>query len=56
VTLRDYDYLQPSLQLEGAVSGDGKRELYDYPGKFTTLDEGERYARSAVDRSPSGAP
>ncbi len=45
ITLRDYDYLQPSLQLESSVSGKGKSEAYDYPGIFTKLDEGERYAR-----------
>ncbi len=45
VTLRDYDYLQPSLQLEGSASGKGKSEAYDYPGIFTKLDDGERYAR-----------
>ncbi|MGH8620727.1 MAG: type VI secretion system Vgr family protein, partial [Burkholderiales bacterium] len=45
VTLRDYDYLQPALQLESSVSGDGDREVYDYPGKFAALEEGARYAR-----------
>ncbi len=45
VTLRDYDYLQPSLQLESAISGHQPEEIYDYPGKYTRLDEGERYAR-----------
>ncbi|MEW5925886.1 MAG: type VI secretion system tip protein TssI/VgrG [Gemmatimonadota bacterium] len=45
VTLRDYDYLQPSLSLESSMSGDGREEVYDYPGNYTTLDEGERYAR-----------
>jgi type VI secretion system secreted protein VgrG len=45
VTLRDYDPLQPSLRLEGTVSGKEKEELYDYPGDFTVLDQGERYAR-----------
>jgi type VI secretion system secreted protein VgrG len=45
VTLRDYDYLQPSLDLESSVSGQGKAEVYDYPGAFTTLDDGERLAR-----------
>jgi type VI secretion system secreted protein VgrG len=45
VTLRDYDYLQPSLQLESSVSGQGPGELYDYPGEYTQLDAGERYAR-----------
>jgi len=45
VTLRDYDYLQPSLQLEGSVSGEGVEEIYDYPGNFAEMDEGERLAR-----------
>lgn len=45
VTLRDYDYLQPSLRLENTLSGDGQEEVYDYPGKYTTLEEGDRYAR-----------
>lgn len=45
ITLRDYDYLQPTLQLESSVSGDGKTELYDYPGDYTQPNEGERRAR-----------
>ena len=45
ITLRDYDYLQPTLQLESSISGDGKSEAYDYPGHYTKPDEGDRYAR-----------
>src|SRR6266545_546017 len=45
ITLRDYDHLQPSLQLEASVSGDGRAEVYDYPGSYTALEQGERYAR-----------
>jgi len=45
VTLRDYDPLQPSLRLEGTMTGKEKEELYDFPGDFTVLDQGERYAR-----------
>jgi type VI secretion system secreted protein VgrG len=47
VALRDFDYLQPSLKLEGSVSGDGQEEIYDYsfPGNYRTLDDGERLAR-----------
>ena len=45
ITLRDYDYLQPTLQLESSVSGDGKAEAYDYPGNYTKPDDGDRYAR-----------
>ncbi|HEV8263938.1 MAG TPA: type VI secretion system tip protein TssI/VgrG [Gemmatimonadales bacterium] len=45
VTLRDYDYLQPSLQLENSVAGQGPAEIYEYPGSYTQLDAGDRYAR-----------
>lgn len=45
VTLNDYDYLQPSLILEAWTKGNGAEETYDYPGKYTTRDEGERYTR-----------
>src|SRR2546426_1387904 len=55
VTLRDYDYLQPSLQLESSVAGKGKGEAYDYPGSFAKLDEGERYARLYLEGRDLGA-
>jgi type VI secretion system secreted protein VgrG len=46
ITLKDYDPLQPSLKLESSISGNGKEEVYDYhPGRFTSLEDGERYAR-----------
>jgi len=45
ITLRDHDYLQPTLQLESSVSGDGKAEAYEYPGNYLKPDEGDRYAR-----------
>jgi type VI secretion system secreted protein VgrG len=45
ITLRDHDYLQPTLQLETSVAGDGKAEVYDYPGNYAKPDEGDRYAR-----------
>ena len=49
ITLRDYDPLQPALQLESSVSGQQPEEFYDYPGKYTALDEGDRYARIQVE-------
>jgi type VI secretion system secreted protein VgrG len=45
VALNDYDYLQPSQGLEAWTDGNGAEESYDYPGKYTTRDEGERYTR-----------
>jgi len=45
VTLNDYDPLKPSLSLISSVSGNGREEVYDYPGKYTKPGDGERYAR-----------
>ena len=45
VTLRDYDPQQPLLQLESSVAGEQPEEWYDYPGGYTSLDDGERLAR-----------
>ena len=44
VTLTDYDPLQPSMNLESSASDDDYEELYDYPGNYTELSAGERYA------------
>lgn len=54
VALRDYDYRQPSLNLEN-VTGDERGEAYDYPGGYTQLEEGERYARLRLDAEASRA-
>jgi type VI secretion system secreted protein VgrG len=53
VALRDYDPLQPALLLEGAVAGAQPGERYDYPGKFTAVAEGERYAKLRVEEHAS---
>jgi type VI secretion system secreted protein VgrG len=45
VTLRDYDYLQPTLTLENTLAGEYPEEVYDYPGLYTKLEEGDRYVR-----------
>lgn len=45
ITLRDYDFTRPSLSLQSGASGEGGEEVYDYPGRYTDLSEGERYAR-----------
>lgn len=50
VTLRDYDYLQPSLTLNSSIKGQPPEEIYDYqPVLFTKLDEGDRYARNQLE-------
>jgi type VI secretion system secreted protein VgrG len=45
VTLKDYDPLQPSLTLETTLEGEGEGEVFEYPGGFDTLEQGERIAR-----------
>jgi len=45
ITLRDYDYLQPALTLENTLPGEYPEEVYDYPGLYTKLEDGDRYAR-----------
>src|SRR5439155_15134904 len=55
VTLRDYDYLQPTTQLESSVAGQGAAEAYDYPGSYTKPDEGDRYARLRLEEHETWA-
>jgi len=45
VTLRDYDFTRPSLNLETSAEGEDREERYDYPGRYLELDEGSRYAQ-----------
>lgn len=45
--LRDYDFTKPTTSLEASITGtdmtDG--EFYDYPGKYTTKDDGDHFAK-----------
>jgi type VI secretion system secreted protein VgrG len=43
VTLRDYDYLKPSNDLEATDGSDAGGEIYDYPGRYVELAQGESY-------------
>ncbi|HZF47687.1 MAG TPA: type VI secretion system tip protein TssI/VgrG [Polyangiaceae bacterium] len=47
VVLRDYDFKKPQVDLTATAEGkdDADLEVYDYPGLFTELDEGNRLAR-----------
>jgi len=44
VTVTDYDFLQPSMNLESSASEEDYEEVYDYPGRYSKLSDGERYA------------
>jgi type VI secretion system secreted protein VgrG len=45
VTLRDYDYLKPAVQLESSMAGEQPGEEYEYPGGYLQREDGDRYAR-----------
>ncbi|CAN5817096.1 type VI secretion system spike protein VgrG1b [soil metagenome] len=50
VELRDFDFKEAPEPLWVRMSGDGEEQVYDYhPGRFTSRDEGERYARLALE-------
>ncbi len=50
ITLQDYDFEQPSLNLLSSISGEEAQEIYSYhPRRYTKLEEGERYARVRVE-------
>jgi type VI secretion system secreted protein VgrG len=44
-SLADYDFEKPNTRLYATLSGSEPAEYYDYPGKYSTLDDGDRYAR-----------
>lgn len=44
VTLTDFDFVQPSMNLESSASDNDYEEIYDFPGKYSQLSDGERYA------------
>ncbi len=54
VTLTDYDPLHPSLDLESSASDDDHEEVYDYPGRYAELSEGERYASLLLEERAAG--
>lgn len=51
VTLRDYNFTKPSLNLESAAAEEEGEEIYRYPGRYEELSEGERYARILLERN-----
>ncbi len=44
-SLADYDFEKPKTRLYATLTGSEPAEYYDYPGKYATLDDGDRYAR-----------
>jgi type VI secretion system secreted protein VgrG len=48
VRLRDYNFDKPRLLLD-ECAGDGAREIYDFPGRFRTPQDGRRRAQAELE-------
>jgi len=53
-THTDYDFTKPNTSLLATLAGKQKGEAYDYPGKYTTKDDGNRYARVRLEELEVG--
>src|SRR3990167_5325288 len=55
VMLKDFDFKKPRLNLgaEQKVDGDGKLEVYDYPGEYDVLDVGKDLAKVRLEEIQS---
>ena len=53
VALRDYDPLQPNLQLQSVMQGNQPNQRYDYPGEFTQGGDGDRKAKLLIEEFAS---
>jgi type VI secretion system secreted protein VgrG len=54
VTENDYDFTKPKSSLEADETSNRKGEFYEYPGKYTTRDDGTRYARVRLEEQEVG--
>ena len=50
----DYDFTKPSTSLFATLAGKRKGEAYDYPGKYATKADGDRYARTRLEELEVG--
>jgi type VI secretion system secreted protein VgrG len=44
-THTDYDFTKPNSSLSASLDGNRPGEIYDYPGKYDSKGDGDRYAR-----------
>src|SRR5262249_10294566 len=51
--LQDYNFETPSADLRASVSGRNHYELYEYPGDYGILDQGEKLARIRLQETES---
>jgi type VI secretion system secreted protein VgrG len=53
-SLTDYDFTKPNSSLFATLASQQKGEVYDYPGKYSTKDDGSRYARIRLEELEVG--
>ena len=53
-SLTDYDFTKPNTSLYATLSGSQEGEIYDYPGKYSTKDDGDRYTRIRLEEREVG--
>jgi type VI secretion system secreted protein VgrG len=53
-SLTDYDFTQPNTSLFSTLAGQQQGEAYDYPGKYSTKDDGDHYARIRLEELEVG--
>jgi type VI secretion system secreted protein VgrG len=49
VTLRDFNFLNPTLDLTAAAGGSGSLEVYDFPGGYNAPNEGHGLSRTRLE-------
>ncbi|MFK7941401.1 MAG: type VI secretion system Vgr family protein, partial [Paracoccaceae bacterium] len=59
VALQDYDFKKPGVDLgvESAIlrqHGEAQREVYDYPGLYRKLGDGDAYAKTRIEELQAG--
>ncbi|MBK5291556.1 MAG: type VI secretion system tip protein VgrG [Acidobacteriia bacterium] len=53
VSLSDYDFEKPKLNLQTTVPGEQEGEDYDYPGRYKVRSLGDKYARNRLEERES---
>lgn len=53
-TLSDYDFTKPNSSLLTTLKSSQPGEVYDYPGKYTTKDDGSNYAKIRLEELEAG--
>jgi len=53
-SLTDYDFTKPNTSLFSTLAGTQPGETFDYPGKYTTKDDGDHYSRIRLEELEAG--